>query len=303
MLGVFDGTIHGGTLRRRGGAGSPQASARVKTARCRIVAGAAAGLLLCAGPMPAQDSATLIGEGKRVYLANCAVCHGESGDGEGPGAAQLEVRPRDLRTGKFKFRSTPSGSLPRDEDLEATLVHGVRGTGMVSQRHLSRAERQATIAYLKTFSDRFATEQPQASVQVSAPPPSTSAVIARGRRIYEKAQCAECHGEGGRGDGPSAPTMKDDRGLPIAVPDFTRWPLKRAYEPQVLFMTIATGLSGTPMPSYSDSLEPDETWALVRYLESLASPQHRRSLGQLMPGDEAIGHKIEEDARRASKSQ
>jgi cytochrome c oxidase cbb3-type subunit 2 len=97
--------------------------------------------------------------------------------------------------------------------------------------------------------------------------------------------------------------MKDDRELPIAVPDFTRWPLKRAYEPQALFRTIATGLSGTPMPSYSDALEPDEMWALVRYLESLAPPQHRRSLGQLVPGDETIGQKIEEDARRASKSQ
>ncbi|MGH7369978.1 MAG: c-type cytochrome [Candidatus Methylomirabilaceae bacterium] len=253
--------------------------------------------------MPAQDSAQLVREGKRVYLANCAVCHGENGDGEGPGAAQLSVKPRDLRTGKFKFRSTPSGSLPRDEDLEATLVHGVRGTGMVPQRQLKKDERRAVIAYVKTFSTRFATEQPEAALQVPPPPPSTSAVIARGRRIYEKAQCAECHGERGRGDGPSAPTMKDDRGLPIAVPDFSRWPLKRAYEPQALFRTIATGLSGTPMPSYSDSLEPDEMWALVRYLESLAPPQHRRSLGQLLPGDETIGHKIEEDARRASKSQ
>jgi cytochrome c oxidase cbb3-type subunit 2 len=173
---------------------------------------------------------------------------------------------------------------------------------MVPQRQLRKDERQAVIAYIKTFSNRFATEQPQASVQIPAPPPSTSAVIARGRRIYDKAQCAECHGEGGRGDGPSAATMKDERGLPIAVSDFTRWPLKRAYEPQALFRTIATGLSGTPMPSYSDALEPDEIWALVRYLESLAPAQHRRSLDQLAPGDETIGHKIEEDARRASTS-
>jgi cytochrome c oxidase cbb3-type subunit 2 len=174
---------------------------------------------------------------------------------------------------------------------------------MVPQRQLKKNERRAVIAYVKAFSDRFATEQPHAALEAPAPPPATPAVIARGRRIYEKAQCAECHGEGGRGDGPSAPTMKDDRGLPIAVPDFTRWPLKRAYEPLALFRTIATGLSGTPMPSYSDALEPDEIWALVRYLESLAPPQPRRSLGQLVPGDEMIGHKIEEDARRASVSQ
>jgi cytochrome c oxidase cbb3-type subunit 2 len=268
-----------------------------------MVTGTAVGLLLCAGPIPAQNPAAVIEDGRRIYLANCAVCHGERGDGEGPGAARLAVKPRDLRSGKFKFRSTPSGSLPRDEDLEATLVQGVRGTGMVPQRQLKQDERWAVIAYVKTLSDRFATERPDAAIRIPAPSSPAPAVIARGRRIYEKAQCAECHGEGGRGDGPSAPTMKDDRGLPIAVPDFTRWPLKRAYEPQALFKTIATGLSGTPMPSYSDALEPDEIWALVRYLESLAPPQHRRSLGQLVPGDETIGYKIEEDARRASTSQ
>ena len=255
---------------------------------------------LLARPTLGQDSAGLLKEGKRVYITNCAVCHGENGSGEGPGAAQLTVKPRDLRAGSFKFRSTPSGSLPRDEDLEATLVHGIRGTAMVPQRHLGSDERRAVITYLKTFSERFATGRPQAPVEVPVPPPPTADVIARGHRIYQKAQCAECHGEGGRGDGPSAPTMKDGRGLPIAVPDFTRWPLKRASEPAALFRTIATGLSGTPMPSYSDALESGEIWALVRYLESLTPLERRQPLDRLFPGEEVKGQEIEEAARRAS---
>ncbi|MCI0408514.1 MAG: c-type cytochrome [Acidobacteria bacterium] len=264
-----------------------------------IMMGAVAAFELLGGPILGQDSDGLVAEGKRVYLANCAVCHGENGSGEGPGAARLRVKPRDLRTGSFKFRSTPSGALPRDEDLDVTLIQGIRGTGMVPQRHLGNAERRAVIAYLKTFSERFMNEQPQAPVEVSPPLPATSEVIGKGRRIYQKAQCAECHGESGRGDGPSAPTMKDDRGLPIAVPDLTRWPLKRGYEPEALFRTIATGLSGTPMPSYSDALEPEEMWVLVRYLESLAPKETRPSLDQLLPGEETVGNTIEEDARRA----
>ena len=262
--------------------------------------GAVIALELFGGPTLGLDAGGLVAEGKRVYLANCAFCHGESGNGEGPGAAQLAVKPRDLRTGSFKFRSTPSGSLPRDEDLDATLIQGIRGTGMVPQRHLGTEERRAVIGYLKTFSDRFVNEEPQAAVEVPPPPSATSEVIAKGRRIYQKAQCAECHGKGGRGDGPSAPTMKDDRGLPIAVPDFTRWPLKRGYEPEALFRSIATGLSGTPMPSYSDALESGEIWVLVRYLESLAPQERPQLLDQLLSGEETLGKKIEEDARRAS---
>jgi cytochrome c oxidase cbb3-type subunit 2 len=255
---------------------------------------------LLARPALGQDSAGLLKEGKRVYITNCAVCHGENGSGEGPAAAHLTVKPRDLRAGSFKFRSTPSGSLPRDEDLEATLVHGIRGTAMVPQRHLGNDERRAVIAYLKTFSGRFATDRPRPPVEVPPPPPLTADVIARGRRIYQKAQCAECHGSGGRGDGPSAPTMKDGRGLPIAVPDLTRWPLKRGSEPDSLFYTITTGLNGTPMPSYSDALDPGDIWALVRYLESLTPQERRQPLDRLFPGEEVKGQEIEEAARRAS---
>jgi len=270
-----------------------------RVTRHRIMMGAVIALALLGGPSLGQDSDGLVAEGKRVYLANCVVCHGENGNGEGPGAARLTVKPRDLRAGSFKFRSTPSGSLPRDDDLDATLIQGIRGTGMVPQRHLSTAERRAVIAYLKRFSERFVNERPQAPVEVPPPPPATSEVISKGRRIYQKAQCAECHGAGGRGDGPSAPTMKDDRGLPIAVTDFTRWPLKRGDAPEALYRTIATGLSGTPMPSYSDALEPSEMWVLVRYLESLAPKETRPSLDQLLPGEETVGNTIEEEARRA----
>ena len=265
-----------------------------------IVVGTMIGVELLGGQTLGQDSASLLREGKRVYLTNCAVCHGENGDGSGPEAPQLQVKPRDFRGGSFKFRSTPSGSLPRDEDLEETLIRGVRGTGMIPQPHLGKDERRAVIAYFKTFSERFVKEQPQAPVAVPPPPPPTPGVIASGRRIYQKAQCAECHGEGGRGDGPSAPTMKDDRGLPIAVPDFTRWPLKRGSKPEALYLTIATGLSGTPMPSYADALDAEEIWVLVRYLDSLAPQERRQPLDQLFPGEETTGQKIEEDARRKS---
>ena len=52
--------------------------------------------------------------GKAVYDAHCVECHGASGKGDGASAAYLVPRPRDFTTGKYKIRSTESGTMPSD---------------------------------------------------------------------------------------------------------------------------------------------------------------------------------------------
>jgi hypothetical protein len=78
--------------------------------------------------------------------------------------------------------------------------------------------------------------------------------------------------------------MKDDWGWPTRPSDLSWRPLKRGSSPDGIYLTITTGLAGTPMPSYGDSLESQEIWALVYYLDSLVPPEHRlspmRSLGE-----------------------
>jgi len=82
--------------------------------------------------------------------------------------------------------------------------------------------------------------------------------------------------------------MKDDWGWPTRPTDLTWRPLKRGSTPDGTYLTIATGLLGTPMPSYGDSLEGREIWALVYYLESLVPAQRR--LSPLRPlGEEPVG--------------
>jgi len=239
-------------------------------------------------PEGAQASQNLVRHGRDVYLANCAVCHGESGDGNGMAAHMFLVRPRNLRRGLFKFRSTPSGSLPTDEDLLQTVTRGIRWTGMVGRSDLLEKDRKAVVEYLKTFSPRFASERPAPPVILSPAPPKSRDFVAEGRRLYRDADCAKCHGDRGIGDGPSAPGMKDDWGWPIRPSDLTWRPLKRGSAPEEIYLTIATGLSGTPMPSYGDSLDSQEIWALVSYLESLVSIEHRlsplRHLGEEQQG-------------------
>jgi hypothetical protein len=109
--------------------------------------------------------------GQQVYAANCAVCHGVNGDGNGMAAHMFRVRPRDFRQGIFKFRSTPFGSLPTADDLLQSVTQGVRWTGMVGRVDLPEADRLAVVQYLKTFSPRFATEPPAPAVGGPTAPP------------------------------------------------------------------------------------------------------------------------------------
>ncbi len=223
-----------------------------------------------------------------MYGANCAICHGVNGDGNGMAAHMLRIRPRDFRRGLFKFRSTPSGSLPTDDDLLHTITGGIRWTGMVARADLSEADGRAVVQYLKTFSPRFAAERPESPVTVPPAPPKSREVLEQGGRLYRDAECSKCHGERGRGDGLSASGMRDDWGWPTWPSDLTWRPLKRGSAPEGIYLTIATGLFGTPMPSYGDSLDSQEIWALVYYLESLVPAEHRLSPLQAL-GEEPRG--------------
>ncbi|MFQ5804514.1 MAG: c-type cytochrome [Candidatus Methylomirabilales bacterium] len=207
-------------------------------------------------------------EGRLVFEQNCAICHGPLGDGRGMAGMMVRTKPRDFRPGIFKFRSTSTGSLPTDEDLFETISRGLRGTGMIGQDDLPESERRAVVEYLKTFSERFQQEKPPMSIRIPRPPPRTPELIAKGRKLYQKAECFKCHGTEGRGDGPSATDLKDDWGYPIQVTDLTR-PLKRGSTPEAIYRTMVTGLDGTPMPSYEGALSDEEFWALSFYVASL----------------------------------
>ncbi len=230
--------------------------------------------------------------GKAVYESNCAVCHGTHGDGNGTAASMFLMRPRDFRPGKFKLRTTPSGSLPTDDDLLWTITNGLRWTGMLGRPDLSVSDRRAVVQYIKTFSPRFATEKPQSPVAIPLAPPKTAKRVALGKTLYKDAGCDSCHGPTGAGDGSSSQGLKDDWGWPTRTSDLRWRPLKRGSSLEQLYITLATGFAGTPMPSYGDSLSGDQLWSLVYYLETLVPPGQdldpRQFLGEERHGWMAI---------------
>ncbi len=249
------------------------------------------GLTLPVAGLPkvhAQSSRQTLLLGQQIYEVNCAVCHGVDGGGNGPAAGTFAIRPRDFRPGIFKFRSTPSGTLPTDDDLMRTVTHGLRWTAMVGRPDLPEYARQAVIQYIKKFSSRFAKEQPGKPVAVPTPPAQTAKLVAQGQTLYDQLGCASCHGKTGQGNGPSAQGLKDDWGWPIWPSDLTWRPLKRGSDIRETYLTLVTGLSGTPMPSYASSLDSQQAWALVYYLESLVPPDHRLDPNQPL-GEEPRG--------------
>ncbi len=214
---------------------------------------------------PAADPA----RGHALYQSRCAVCHGVHGDGKGPVASSLEPRPRDFTTGQYRIRSTPPGQPATGADLYRTISRGMNGTAMPAWSGLPSADRWALVDYLQSLSPRFAGDEP-ASIAIPPAPPVTSDAIARGRLVYERLTCNTCHGETGRGDGPAGAALKDTSGRPVRPYDMTTGRPKRGNAPEDVFVAVRAGIEGTPMPGFDGTVTDDDTWDLVRYVQSLA---------------------------------
>lgn len=237
-------------------------------------------------PSKAKPSETpqLVEQGRVVYFQRCSFCHGLLGDGDGPAAGFLDPRPRDFTLGTYKFRTTQSGKLPTDEDLFRTVSRGLSGTAMqafddeVIKNGLSEEARWAVIAYIKTFAPEFKDPQYDPYKQVVALPknqPAMSAeTIAKGKAVFERAKCWECHGKQGRGDGQKAFDRTDDWGFPIRIRNVTHpWKIKGGDAVEDIYMRFTTGINGTPMPSFVEGVKSaEDRWFLASYVKSL---QHK----------------------------
>ncbi len=214
--------------------------------------------------------------GKVVYEKWCAECHGTTGAGDGSAAEFMLPRPRDFTKGVYQIRTTASGELPTDADLLRVVAEGMPGTAMPEwSTRLSDTERADVVAYIKAMSSFFTGAAPKPITAGKAPAASAEA-IAKGRAAFEKLECFKCHGQQGRGDGTSAPTLKDDFDRPIRAADLAEhWKFNGGATIDQIYMRLRTGLDGTPMPSFSDAMESkivsdEQLWQLAQYVRSLS---------------------------------
>ena len=221
--------------------------------------------------------------GKNVYARRCEGCHGLTGNGNGPAATFMyKFRPRNFNAGVFKFRLTPSGSLPQDGDLYRTVTRGIRGSSMPSWHMLPDKVRIAVIQYIKyeLAVDRSDPEEPyhyfveepaEAPMYIGMAPEPSEDIVKHGKEVWQQAKCWECHGNSGKGDGDKSSELEDDFGYPILPADLTAGLYKSGPSVKDIYRTVTTGLSGTPMPSYGDSLPEEDRWALAYFVLSLSA--------------------------------
>jgi cytochrome c553 len=95
-------------------------------------------------PNPIEANDQSVEAGATFYAANCAVCHGETGEGDGPTAETLEKKPADLHEDHVQDLS--------DGALFHIITHGRPDTPMPAWEDvLSEEERWHVVNFLRTF--------------------------------------------------------------------------------------------------------------------------------------------------------
>ena len=93
-----------------------------------------------------------------------------------------------------------------------------------------------------------------------------------GTRLYQ-ADCAQCHGTDGRGDGPLAAKLDPP---PINFHDSDRQSQRSVYS---LYSTITLGVAGTAMRGF-DGLSDSERWSLAFYISNFLFTNEQRGRGK-----------------------
>lgn len=230
----------------------------------------------------------------RIYRSKCAGCHGLEGDGAGPGADIVFPKPRDFRTWMFKYKSSPADYPPTEEDLIRIVKNGLPGTSMPTfEKILTEQEIKSLVQYIKKFAV-FDIEEKTQLIEIKKSPKEPD--IERGNELYKKFECNKCHGNKGRGDGPSFPELKDDWDNNVRPRNLTKgWTYRRGSEIENIYVTLKLGIPGTPMPSFSETLEQMEgksddmeydLWSIAAYIKSLQENENFETVVKIKFTDE-----------------
>jgi hypothetical protein len=193
-----------------------------------------------------------------IYERFCLACHGTRGDGHGPAAPFVWPAPRDFTRGELKWRSVPAGQSATTDDLRATIRLGAPGTSMPGFPSLTPAQLDDVIDVVRGFGPTALAGAPTPIV-LGPPPPRDPA---RGATLWTMKGCATCHGAG---DGRVAAGIT---AYDLAVLHRPREPGEAALRGAAAW-SIATGLTGTTMPSFAGALTAAELWALADHVVAL----------------------------------
>lgn len=88
----------------------------------------------------------LVAYGKKTFATNCAACHGTGGMGDGPAAAGLVPKPRNLVKGGWKQGGDTVS-------LYKTVQGGIPGSSMVGFNSLPKMDRWALVHFIRSITE------------------------------------------------------------------------------------------------------------------------------------------------------
>jgi len=114
------------------------------------------GLVLAPASPPSLE------RGRELYAQHCALCHGEAGKGDGPGAAGLDPAPTDFTDAEVMLGLSPARAFN-------ALTDGIEGTAMASFAHLPARERWSLAFYVVALrhAEETASRAPQLPTALS----------------------------------------------------------------------------------------------------------------------------------------
>ncbi|TSA79780.1 c-type cytochrome [Deinococcus detaillensis] len=196
-----------------------------------------------------NDVPTLL-EGRQVFAATCAACHGPELRGRGLSGVNILPHPADLRAPRI-------GNLT-DGELLGYIAEGVPGTGMPAWKLLlTRSQMEAVARYVRSRTLIMPKDTR------TNPLPGTPPQIVLGRQNYIQT-CAVCHGTNARGLSPAGRSLQP-RPADLTAPEVQR------YSDGQLMWILEHGIVGTPMRGWVTQkvIDRQQAWSILRYLRYL----------------------------------
>lgn len=129
------------------------------------------------------------------------------------------------------------------------------------------------------------------------PYPRSLPSLGAGRTVFVE-NCAQCHGETGKGDGPNRATLNPPNPSPT---DFTDNNVMSGLSPFRIFNVASFGIEGTAMPDFS-ALSEQDRWAVAFYVDSLRFSAEQSREGKRALQTRAMLEELKSPATLASLS-
>jgi cbb3-type cytochrome c oxidase subunit III len=204
--------------------------------------------LLFAGAMAVNAVAAPVplDEAGKIYRENCAVCHGDRGDGQSRARFGLDPQPRN-------FTTAAAAELSRERMINS-VTKGRKGTAMVAWLgRLTPEQIEGVVDYIRTTFMQLAPTE----AQLATDDPH----LAAGKKIFED-NCRVCHGDRGNG------ATWTNSVLNPPPRNFTSPQARRVLTRERMLASVTYGRKGTAMMPFSTRLSKDEIESVVDYIRA-----------------------------------